>query len=206
MNEYLLGDKNKDMIYIEISQLLLDAINYMKKRVDIDINNEDISKQIYDFSKPKLVVIAGHDSSIYSLQLFIKLFFDIENEINIIDISFGGSGVFEVYNNNDYKEKYDYSDYYVNYLINDKVIKKFKFDEFINIVEKNSWNKEKIDKFCENNNSNIGIIIIIIILVMIIIFLIIFIIYNKLSLNKKNDKDENTNIEINLVGSNLNKT
>ena len=206
MNEYLFGDKNKDIIHLEISQLLLDAINYMKKRVDFDINNEDISKQIYDFSKPKLVVIAGHDSTINALQLFIKLLFDSKNEINIIDISFGGSGVLEVYKNNDDKEKYDYSDYYVNYLINDKVIKKFKFDEFINIVEKNSWNKEKIDKFCENNNSNIGIIIIIIILVMIIIFLIIFIIYNKLSLNKKNDKDENTNIEINLVGSNLNKT
>ena len=95
--------------------------------------------QIYP---PKLVIITGHDSTINALQLFIKLFFDIKNEINIIDISFGGSGVFEVYKNNDYKEKYDYSDYYVNYLINDKVLKKFKFDEFIKIIEKNIWNKE----------------------------------------------------------------
>ena len=205
MNEYLLGDKNKDMIYIEISQLLLDAINYMKKRVDSDINNEDISKQIYDYSKPKLVVVTGHDVTIFALQFFIKINFNIGNEINIIDISYGGSGVFEVYKNNVNKEKYDYSDYYVNYLINDKILKKFKFDEFINIVEKNIWNKLKIEN-CENNNSNISIIIIIIILIIIIIFLIIVIIYNKLSLNKKNDKDENTNIEINLVGSNLNKT
>ena len=84
-------------------------------------------------------------------------------------------------------------------------MKKFKFDEFINIVEKNIWNKLKIEN-CENNNSNISIIIIIIILIIIIIFLIIVIIYNKLSLNKKNKKDEITNIEMNLVGNNLNKT
>ncbi len=34
---------------------------------------------------------------------------------------------FEIYKNNDYKQKYDYSEYYVNYLINDKVLKKLKF-------------------------------------------------------------------------------
>ena len=202
MNEYLLGDKNKDMIYIEISQLLLDAINYMKKRVDSDINNEDISKQIYDYSKPKLVVVTGHDVTIFALQFFIKINFNIGNEINIIDISYGGSGVFEVYKNNVNKEKYDYSDYYVNYLINDKILKKFKFDEFINIVEKNIWNIEKIEKYCGNYNSKIGITIVLIILIIVIIFLIIVIIYIKFSFDKKNNKDENRKIEINLIGNN----
>ena len=81
-------------------------------------------------------------------------------------------------------------------------MKKFKFDEFINIVEKNIWNIEKIEKYCGNYNSKIGITIVLIILIIVIIFLIIVIIYIKFSFDKKNNKDENRKIEINLIGNN----
>ena len=180
MNDYLFGDKNQDIIFVDSSLLIRDAVNYMKKRVDADINNEDTSTKLNDYSRPKLVVVAGHDSSIVAFQFLIKIIFNL-TDVQILDISYGENIVFEVYKNNETKDKYNYSDYYVNYLINDVIIKTFKFDNFVNVIETKTWDNEKVNKFCNpSNNDNVNLsssMKIVVIILIIIIFLLLIIVF-----------------------------
>ncbi len=179
MNDYLFGDKNQDIIFVDSSLLIRDAVNYMKKRVDADINNEDTSTKLNDYSRPKLVVVSGHDSSIVAFQFLIKIIFNL-TDVQILDISYGENIVFEVYKNNETKDKYNYSDYYVNYLINDVIIKTFKFDNFVNVIETKTWDNEKVNKFCNPSNNDVNLsssMKIVVIILIIIIFLLLIIVF-----------------------------
>jgi hypothetical protein len=56
---------------LEASKLMREIIHYMKKRIDIDINQEKVEEEYLDYSRPKMVMISGHDSTIYCHEMFI---------------------------------------------------------------------------------------------------------------------------------------
>ena len=61
------GDKDKTLAHAESSRQMAEFIYYMKKRIDADISGEKIEEKTKDYSRPKMLIVSGHDSSITSL-------------------------------------------------------------------------------------------------------------------------------------------
>ena len=66
----LYGDHDMEVLRLEESIVLKEMIHYMKLRVNADINNETII--VSDYSKPKMVIISGHDTTLAAQILFLN--------------------------------------------------------------------------------------------------------------------------------------
>ena len=138
----LYGDEKNKMILLEASPILRDMISYIKRRINADINNEKIEENVSDYSKPKMVMILGHDDSISSQVLFIIKYFNLSLDIYKLP-EFASQMALEVTRNkeNDGNEKLKYSDYQVSYYFDDELYINVTLDIFINTLEKNIWNE-----------------------------------------------------------------
>ena len=65
------GDKEKVLPHIETSKLMAEFIYYMKRRIDADIKGEKIEEQFKDYSKPKMIMLSGHDSTLSAHEVFL---------------------------------------------------------------------------------------------------------------------------------------
>ena len=189
----LYGDDKNEVMLIEESEILREMIYYMKKRVDADINGENIEKNVSNYIRPKMVMISGHDVTVAAQVLFFIKFFNLPMEIYKLPIYTSQVAV-EVTRNEDpnVNKKLEYSDYNVNYYFNDLLVLKVNLNTFINTIEQNIWSKEQIDNFCfgnkniDNENINSYIIIIIVVGVFAIILLItVLFLMTKIVLIKK---------------------
>jgi len=185
----LYGDKNKTVLLLEESMLLKEMIYYMKLRVDADIEGiaENIDKNVSDYSRPKMVIISGHDTTLAAQILYLIKIFNLDENIYTLP-TYTAQVAVEVTRQDDIKGK-KYSDYNVSFYFNDKLFFNITMDKFIETVDKNTWSKEQIDKFCyvENANKNkskknklslktiilITISILVVCLLIVIIFLVI---------------------------------
>ena len=77
----LYGDDKNEMILLEASTVLRDMVSNIKRRVDADINNEKIEENASDYSKPKMVMILGHDDTITPQVLFIIKNFNLSLDV-----------------------------------------------------------------------------------------------------------------------------
>ena len=138
-----------------------------------------------------------HDTTLMGIQIFINNAFKLYNNTysNIIDISYGGSLTFEIYKDEKNKNIFDVDNYYIDYLINDKFIKRFKFIDFYNIINNFAWNEDDIDKFCHSDKYALKQKIfilkgIIVFLVLFILLLLFFLFKKKYHIeNKDNEKE-----------------
>ena len=62
--DWILGDKNHSVAHLESSKLMAEFIHYMKERVNIDLKYDD-------YSRPKMLMISGHDSTISCFEIFL---------------------------------------------------------------------------------------------------------------------------------------
>ena len=190
----LYGDDNKEIILLEESTILRELIHYMKQRVDADIKGEKIEDNITDFSRPKMVIRSGHDTTLTAQILFITHFFNLDYEYELP--TYSAQTAFEV--SRDEKngnKKLQYSDYNVTYFFNDRQILNIPLDIFINTIEKNIWTKEQIKKFCSgdissdsdsvSNSSSLAILIGLITISVIALVLLIVIIVLIIKISKK---------------------
>lgn len=156
-----------------------------------------MEKAIYAYKNKKnhylkYTIFSAHDSTIGSLESFMRLAFGKEMD----DCTFADSRYFELY----IDEKDD--EYKVRYLKGDSTIKlNVNYEEFKNIVNNITWSDEKVTEFCqiedkskkkENNKNNgkkldiLGISIMISLITfnaILILFLIVF--YIKKNKNEK---------------------
>ena len=197
--EHILGDDEHILAPLEASKLMREIIHYMKQRIDIDINQEKIVEEYLDYSRPKMVMISGHDSTISCHEMFIinSLGFD-DNYFRFA--GYGAQLALEVTRREapvDEIKKMTYKDYILNYYFNEELLFKIPVDEFIEKIEKKLWTDEQIDKFCgfksSNNKSeswfeNTKVMIMAILLALVVIFLTTTIILSVkiVSLIKKN--------------------
>ena len=65
------GDEEKSIPHLETSILMGEFIHYMKKRIEADINGEKIEENYKDYSRPKMVILSGHDSTLSSHEVFL---------------------------------------------------------------------------------------------------------------------------------------
>ena len=213
----LYGDEKNEMILLEASPILRDMISTIKRRVNSDINNEKPEENVSDYTKPKMVMILGHDDSITSQVLFIMKYFNLNLDIYKLP-NFASQMAFEVTRNEkDSNKKLNYSDYHICYYFDDELYINVTLDHFIDVVENNIWTTNQMENFCKGNDNNgkddnnskentsknkiyLSIIIcfgiIILILTIIIVILVI-----KLK-GKKDDINEEDNMNKNILNNN----
>ena len=150
----LYGDDKNEMILLEASPILRDMISNIKRRVDADINNEKTEENISDYSKPKMVMILGHDDSISSQVLFIIHYFNLSLDIYKLPNFASQMAVEVTRKKNASYEKLEYSDYQICYYFDDELYINVTLDNFIYTVESNIWTKDQIENFCKGNDEN----------------------------------------------------
>ena len=193
--EYILGDDEHILAPLESSKLMREIIHYMKKRIDIDINQEKIEEEYLDYSRPKMLMISGHDSTISCHEMFIITSLGYSDDFFRL-AKYGAQLALEVTRKDapiDQVKKMTYKDYTLNYYFNDELLFKLSVDEFIKKIEDKLWTDEQIDKFCgfKNNKDNnlnsmqlmIGIILSSLVLILAISTIVLSI--KLINLNKK---------------------
>ena len=65
------GDKDKILAHVDSSKLMSELIYFMKRRLDADISKEDEDANFKDYSRPKMVMISGHDSTTSADEIFM---------------------------------------------------------------------------------------------------------------------------------------
>ena len=212
---YYYQDKTNVSLIFQNSLVLRDMINYMKRRVDDDILLDISKKNLSDFSKPKLVVLTGHESTLSAQETFFMNFFNLG--LDSYHYPYYASQLsYEITRedvDDNIRSKLNYSNYTVKYYFNDIIIMSIPFDKFVEKVEKNIWSLADFDEYCyaenitiedntKNNSINTKITIIMImgiiifILVIVIVFLIVKLVHkDNISKNSESkgdqlDKDE----------------
>ena len=158
------------------SYTLHSLINWMNQA----INNYEKKNNQYI----KFVVYSGHDSTIGSMENFLRYAF---NNIKLESCSFSDSRYFELYV--DDKNKYK-----VRFLKGDNTVKMdIDYETFKNTINEKTWDDEKVNEFCqlvdkkENIQENILGISIMIALIIFNLILITFLVFISCRKIKKSD-------------------
>ena len=146
------GDKERVLPHLETSALIAEFIYYMKKRIDADINGENIEGQYKDYSRPKMLIISGHETTISLHEVFLMDSLGFNDSFFIFP-KFAAQIALEVTRKGDGPKK-SYSDYFVNYYFNDEYLFNISAQEFIDKIESNIWSNEKINEFCGLEEDN----------------------------------------------------
>ncbi len=147
----LITDNDTNLLFSMMTPFFRELLNYMKNRINLDINNITNNNSI-----PKFVMYSGHDASLGSMETFIIKAFNITDENFFVNPIYASSCFFEVYKNDNSSNKkfLDYSDYIVDYIFNDKLMKSWNFNEFYKTINSKLWSRQQIYNYCENKESN----------------------------------------------------
>ena len=185
------GDKDNAVILISESKLIKEVLHYMKLKIDEDLQDKNNALNVSDYSKPKMLIYSGHDSTLTAEELFMIKYFGLKVE-NYIYPTYSTQLAFEV-TRGDTKPQ-DYSGYKVTFYFNDEALIVKTFDEFEKIINEKTWNEQKVKEFCEGKENKINSInfqlYIIIGLSALAFILFIVIIVLAVKLKKKNYKGE----------------
>jgi hypothetical protein len=140
------GDKEKIIPHLEASRLVDEFIYYMLLRIDADMNGENIDEKYKDYSKPKMLMISAHETTVSFHEIFMMDALGL-NESFYTFPKYAAQMAFEVTRSNDGPKK-SYNDYFINYYFNDDLKLRMPVQEFIEKIEPHIWSKEKIDDFC----------------------------------------------------------
>ena len=178
--DWLLGDDEHVLAYVEVSRLMKEFIHYMKIRVDADINHEDIDSDYQDFSRPKMLMVSGHDSTVSCHEVFLMDIFG--KNLSFYEYpQYATQIAFEVTTNDNTEANKTYEDYFIQYYFNDELKLNVSVKEFIDKVEPRIWSDKKINDFCglngnDDKESSTILIILIIFISLTVIFLVVIVI------------------------------
>lgn len=202
--DYIFGDDNNEVILFYDSPIMREMINYMERRIEDDINGEQSLKNYSDYSRPKMVLILGHDTTLSAHEMFFIRFFNLSLESYKYP-TYTSQISYEITREDDdkYPSGKKLSDYKVSYYFNNKLVFNMTFDKFKEKIEKVIWNSEQMNNFCsikknvENNTDNESLdisLILIIAMGFIILLLVIIIIILIVKLSKRKDDLYNSSL------------
>lgn len=143
------GDDKNEILLLE-TPLLKEMVHYMKLRIDADISGEIIENNITDYSRPKMIIISGHDVTMTFQIIYMIKFFGLD--MNLYKLPTYTSQIAYEVTREEKEENSNknltYSDYKVILYFNDEEIFNVTFDRFKDVIDKNSWNLEEINQFC----------------------------------------------------------
>jgi len=156
---------------ISISPIITKIIKWMKLRAD---KNNNFAP---DYEEPKLVIYSGHDSTLFQMQTFLKICFNIEVE----KTEFASTQLMEL-------RKYGRI-YYVEIYYNDKLKMNITLNEFEQQINKNLLSEDEINDLCYSQGNNK-----IKIMYILIICLIICLCYEIYIIDKENKETDNLKV------------
>ena len=205
------GDNENKVITLVESNLIKEVLYYMNLKIDEDKNNETPGKNISDYSKPKMLIYSGHDSTLSGEELFMIRNFGLKND-DFIYPTYTTQFAFEVTRTDEKPSNITYEDYQVNFYINDNLFISRNFQEFKEIIEKSVWSTKQINEFCEikeeekeeeekeeekedddddSNSLQIYIIIGLGVLAFILVIVVILLAFKLYKLQNENDSEDN---------------
>ena len=189
--DYVFGDDNNEVILFYNTPLLKQLINNMQRRIEDDINGEPSLDNVTDYSRPKMVMVSGHDTTLSAQEMFFIKFFDLD--LKSYTFPTYSSQISYAITREDDDYYFDsvktFSDYNVSYYLNDKLLLSIPFDKFKEKIEKVLWHQEQMDSFCfgkkEGDNFEFGMFLVIIMgFVILVLVIIIIILMTKLARRK----------------------
>lgn len=144
------GDDKGEVILLAESNLIKEVLHYMKLKIDEDISGKN-SKNASDYSKPKMLIYSGHDSTLSGEELFMLKYFGLGTE-HFRYPNYTTQFAFEVTKDGDI-EDLKYTSYNVSFYINEELIFSRNFEEFKKTIENNVWSAEQISEFCEDSKN-----------------------------------------------------
>ena len=139
--DFVSGDN--EVVIMSQSPPMKKLIKWMEQRIELD-KNEKSDKIVA--GSPKFTIWSGHDSSITTFEIFMKLTFGTKYILPI----FSSTILFELHKNED-KNIYE-----IKYFVNDEILLTIDYEDFKKKVLEIIWNDEKIEEFCQFSiiNSN----------------------------------------------------
>ena len=211
--DYIFGDDNNEVMLFYNTMIFRKMLDNMKRKIEDDIKGNPSVKNVSDFSRPKMVIISAHDTTLSAHELFFIKYFDLSSgqykfPTYTSQISYEISRYYDDDNISD--KNLTFSNYNVLYYFNGELLLNITFDKFIDKIEKVLWSDEEMSRFCfgdkkilkEEEDEIEGNIIIIIIMGFIILLLVITIIILVIKLTQKtedefedNEKEDNRLID-----------
>ena len=152
--DWISGDSERILPTLEVSKLMREFIHYMNQRIVDDMEGKDTSKNYEDYSKPKMLMISGHDSTISMWEMFLIKVFKNNNNTDYIYPKFASELTFEVTVNSALTEK-KRTDYKINCYLNGKpFIDEMTVDNFIKNITDKLYSDDKIDEICHFKSSD----------------------------------------------------
>jgi len=147
--DWVLGDKNHSIAHLESSNLMKEFIHYMKERIELDKKGEidNFEKKYDDYSKPKMMMISGHDTTVSCFEIFLMEALGYNSDFYRYP-DFAAQIAFEVTTKEDNKTGKTDKDYYVNYYFNDDLLFSITVEDFITKINKHIWSEQNINEFC----------------------------------------------------------
>ena len=124
-------------------------INYTKLKIDEDL-------EINDSTNPKMLIVSGHDNTVNTQQFFMQLALGGSWDY-FRNPTFASQMAFELKRNDEDKQNRNYSDYFIEYYLNDELLWNMTVDKFFNIMEPHVMSSEQLNAVCNlsiNNNEN----------------------------------------------------
>lgn len=195
---YYYGDEERLLAYVESSKIMRELLYYMKRRLDADITEIDEDANIKDYSRPRYIMISGHDSTVSAdLTLLIKVL-GLDMNTSFYFPRFASQLALEVRTNLDKCKSY--SDYYIVGYFDNIELFNINAEEFMNKVEKEIWTDQQVDEYCgfysnkivyKSNDDKINNYkIVVIICLCLIVVLIATIIFLGIKLYKSNHSND----------------
>ena len=148
--EWIAGDSERVLPTLEISKFMREFIHYTKQRIDADISGENITEKLEDYSRPKMLMISAHDSTISMWEMFFIKVFKNNNESEYIFPKFATQLAFEVVTNKTVESSSKkYEDYTINCYFNNDLFFSKNVKEFIDQVTPELYSDEKINEVCK---------------------------------------------------------
>ena len=138
-NEF--GIPSTETVYITVSPLLRNMLNYIDLRINLDKNGK--SDEIIS-SSPRFVIISGHDTSLAPIDIFMESEFGIEFGM----ANYAYNQIFELWKNSSTGK------YSIHYLLNQEEKAVFDLDFFKEKVLDKTYNHEKIKNICFSSSNN----------------------------------------------------
>ena len=142
------GDNEKVLAHVDSSKLMSELMYYMKRRIDADITEENEDENYKDYSRPKMLMISGHDSTTSADEIFILNALGLNITELYIFPKYAAQLALEVRTKKEDGKASKYADYYVLGYFNDKQLFNVTADEFIKKIEEDIWSQEEVNEFC----------------------------------------------------------
>ena len=140
------GDEGKILAHVDSSKLLSEELYFMKRRLDADITPENEDANLKDFSRPKMLMISGHDSTTSADIIFILTSLGLDYTKLYHFPRYASQLSLEVRTS---KSKCSsYSDYYILGILDQKQLFNVNAQEFINKIEDNIWSEDIVNEYC----------------------------------------------------------